>query len=75
MSKVRDSRQDLNVVVTNLSEQTLDLGKSINVYNNNPNVKNPFVHNHNSQVATSSSPAPSTEAPAPPCSPYNNNEE
>jgi|HubBroStandDraft_1064217.scaffolds.fasta_scaffold4148366_1 hypothetical protein len=72
MSKVRDSRQDLRtIVVTNLSEQTQDLGKSINVYNNNPNVSNPFVQNHNSQVATSRQPSGPIEIPATPCNPVN----
>jgi hypothetical protein len=72
MSKVHDARQDLRtIVVTNLSEQTQDLGKSINVYNNNPNVKNPFVQNHNSQVATGRAPGQQAETPAPPCSPRN----
>jgi len=66
--EVREARQELRTikVLTSLDEQMQDLGKSINVYNNNPNVKNPFVQNDNPQPSSSGSPAPSTETPAPP---------
>ena len=37
------------------NDQMSDLGKSINVFNNNRNVKNPFLHNP--------PPAPPAEAP------------
>lgn len=55
------------------NDQMPDLGKSINVFNNNPNVKNPFLRNNSSQptpsnhgTARSSDPAaPSENSSAP----------
>jgi len=31
------------------NDQMPDLGKSINVFNNNPNVKNPFLRNNSAK--------------------------
>ncbi len=37
-----------------VNDQMPDLGKSINVFNNNRNVKNPFLENNNSEQTPSS---------------------
>lgn len=63
--QTRDSRVEFRTikVLTNLNEQMQDLGKSINVYNTDPNVKNPFVQNNSPAQAPSQAPAVPDPAP------------
>ena len=52
MTKVQDQMQD----------QMPDLRKSINVFNNNPNAKNPFLEAQNKPAQPNGASSPSTES-------------
>jgi hypothetical protein len=49
-----------------VNDQMSDLGKSINVFNNNRDVKNPFLHNAPPAPEPSQEPGASNGAPEPP---------
>ena len=58
-------RRSVRVIGVRANDPMPDLGKSINVFNNNPNVRNPFLRNGEGN----SLPARSSPAPAQPHAP------